>query len=243
MAISDVKPNPAKRIEEVWEEKRKTFLNSIDDRIRTMAVGSLVLIWGLFVGGAHKDLAMKKESRVSLLVVACGAVIVLFVDYIEQWTGYLGARQALPHSKVRPRNFPYWIVSRRAFGVKHWLGICTMITLIVVLGLLLLQAAQGQTSQQLSPYIGKWCGSDPDGNNWMHLDIEFEAGAPLAMFYWKDGDPTECQIINVDESANLKCENDISALLVKRYYNGLNVDWTRESSHGNQTLAFCDPTL
>jgi len=241
MSTGDVKSNPPKRVEEVWEEKRKGFLDAINDRIRTMALGSLVLIWGLFIGEAHKDVSMRKGSRISLLMVALGSVTVLLFEYVEQWAGYLGAKQALPGSKVKPYGFPYTEVSRRSFKIKHLLGVGTIIALIVVLGLLLIQTAvQAQTANDMRPYIGNWCGSDRDGNNYMHLTIEHESDRSIVRFNWKERDPTECSIVHADTtSAEFRCENNELRIEAKRDNDNLNVRWQRTGDEHEQSLVTC----
>jgi hypothetical protein len=86
MSAGDAKGSFSKRVEEIWEERRNVFLGALNDRIRTIALASLVLIWGLFIGEAHKDVSMGRYTRLSLLLVALGSVTVLLTEYFEQWT-------------------------------------------------------------------------------------------------------------------------------------------------------------
>jgi len=196
--------NPPKPIQDIWQEKKKAFLDAINDRVRTMSLGSLVLIWGLFIGEAHKEFPMNKGPRILLLLIALGAVSTLLLEYVEQWTGYLGAKQALPGSKVKPFGFPYIVVSKRAFHIKHLLAIGTIITLLIVLGCVLFQTAvYAQTSKEIEPYKGHWLGVDGGGNNYMELRIEYESNEALVWFNWKDQKPTRCLIKEVDSDIEI----------------------------------------
>lgn len=266
MGTSDGKANTPRPIEDIWDERRKAFLDTINERIRTVALGSLVLIWGLFIGGAHKDVSMKNGSRISLLAVACGAVFVLLIEYVEQWTGYLGAKQAIPGSVVKPYGFPYTVVSRRMFYLKHLLGVSTIIALIVVLALLLVRSvANAQVDDPLEPYIGKWCGSDSKGHNWMHLSVEIEANKPKVQFRWKDQpylsectsemlvqmtftcvddqDPRDTKnpdgTTDPDEAVDMSVPDSYVVIKAQLNSHNLDVTWTRHGKDHSQKLVTC----
>src|ERR1700722_1018732 len=85
-----------------WRRKRDVFLDAISDRVRTMSIGTLVLVWGLFTGKEQNAFHFGARSEIALLGVAIGAVLVLILDLVEHSTGYQAARQRIPLEKVWP---------------------------------------------------------------------------------------------------------------------------------------------
>lgn len=236
MNANEAKTGVHKSIEEVWKDKEKAFLDALNDRVSKMALGSLVLIWGLFIGEAHENVSMTKGDRVTLLVVALGSAAVLLVEYIEQWAGYMGAKQVLPGSKVKPYGFPYTAASRRAFYLKHLLGVATIVALIFALGAILIKATvHAQSEKDMKPYIGNWCGSNESGNNWMHLDIEYEGGDPSVSFNWKGKEPKACIIDSVEpNSAEFACEDNTLNITAMPGKDKLTIVWQKNSDPQNQ---------
>jgi low affinity Fe/Cu permease len=135
-------------------------------------------------------------------------------------------------------------LSRRAFHIKHVLGVITIIALIIVLGILLVQTAVQAQTADIQSYIGDWCGSDSAGNNYMHLDIEYESGRAIVRFNWRNENQSECSIEHADAvSAEFLCAHGDLDLVTKRDDYNLKVDWTLrdEGVPHEQILSDCRP--
>jgi hypothetical protein len=73
-------------------------LNFASDRlssqVRTTALGSLALSWGLLVGESQTAKSAANDLKWNLLAVGSLAVLALFLDFLQYLAGYLNARKA-----------------------------------------------------------------------------------------------------------------------------------------------------
>ena len=69
--------------------------DKLSSQVRTTAAGALALAWGLLVGESPTAKAVASDLRWSLLVVGGLAVLALFVDFLQYFSGYLNTQRAL----------------------------------------------------------------------------------------------------------------------------------------------------
>lgn len=165
-----------------WISVRNKCLDAMDERIKSMALGTLVLIWGVFAGEEHKVIVLTPGLRISFLLVAIGAIVVLTLDYVEQVMGYMAAKQRIPKQKVKPWNYRRW--GWNAKIAKHVIGCVNLLALLLVLlfGVLRpgatpqpeVHVAYAQSSNPTDQLVGHWCGNDNQGKHYMVLDIDTE---------------------------------------------------------------------
>jgi len=70
------------------ERRRDFFRSGLSDRSRTMSLGALVLIWGVFTEKSGEGIKLTPDLKRALFVVAIGAVLVLMLDFVEYVAGY-----------------------------------------------------------------------------------------------------------------------------------------------------------
>lgn len=225
---------------EFWQKTRDKYLDGINDRIKTMALGTLVLIWGLFIGDEHKGLVLSKGSRIALLVVALGSVLVLLLDYLEYLMGYLAARQRIPGAKMTTFNYDGW--KRGSLIAKHVAGCISLLTLTAVLAVILLgTVVHAQSASDLKAFQGHWCGNDQDGNNYMVLDINLDNNNLTATWSNRQRSDEECTVLTaIPYQLSLWCGDHIQ-LDVEPDRNALVADWheTVPDARGTNTLVDC----
>jgi len=140
-----------------WIERRDKFLAGVSDRIRSMSLGSLVLIWSLFTGEHTHVLDLSKATKISLLAIALSTVIVLALDLLEFSSGYQASRQILGETK-RMKKFPHKTVREKTLFVKQLLSAANLLMLIMVLGYLLAGSiVHAQGAGGMTDYYGRWC--------------------------------------------------------------------------------------
>jgi len=180
---------------EHWRHQRDSFLNGISERTRTMALGALVTVWGLFTGKDHGMVTLSPRSSRALLFLALGAVLVLVLDFVEYAFGYQAARRKIPGEKVRPCKFNYDQWKHGLLWVKQTVGCATLVALAVLLTILLNDSiCHAQTADQAQPYVGYWCGNDPNGNNWMGIRVAFNSGQLTASYKDTNVRETACPV-------------------------------------------------
>ncbi|MGD1082190.1 MAG: hypothetical protein ABR881_28060 [Candidatus Sulfotelmatobacter sp.] len=157
MAVQPVGPgqNPSEAEAQFWRTKRDAFLDSISDRVRTMSLGALVVVWGLFTGKEQNAFHFGVRSEIALLCVAIGAVLVVILDLIEYSMGYQAARQGIPGEKVRPYKFNYDVWKTNSLHAKQFIGCATLLALVVILGAILVTSvAHAQKAAVADVYKG-----------------------------------------------------------------------------------------
>jgi hypothetical protein len=69
--------------------KRELYLNGISERTRSLCLGALILIWGLFTQKVGEGmLNVRHWQRIALAIVGIGAIVVLTFDMAEFWFGF-----------------------------------------------------------------------------------------------------------------------------------------------------------
>ncbi len=164
--------------DEFWEKKRDSFLDGINERIRTMVIGALVVIWGLFNGNEHGAVRVGPGTSRALLGIAAASVLVLIFDSLEYVMGYQLARQRISRVKLRWwKRFDYRGWKDRFFIAKQVLGYTTLLSLVILLGFMLIVSPGAQAQTAAADLKGRWCGKDPSDSNYMILDVTHDNGA------------------------------------------------------------------
>ena len=156
---------PQPLLEEV--KKKNDYAEKLSDRTRTSCLGALAVIWAIFAEKkADSALNVSRWSKIALLVIAIGAVLVLAFDFIEAAFGYIRTRQTSGTDKVTLKNYKQLEDTMRS--LKLIAGPVMLIALCVVLGLILCMSlyAQEEHSAGERRFIGTWCGAsaESDGN-------------------------------------------------------------------------------
>jgi hypothetical protein len=159
---------------------RDASLAAVSDRTRTMCVGALVLIWGVFSEKGDVKLSLSPRRTDWLLAVGLGAIIVLALDVVEFLFAYQSSRQALEGEHMKPKDFPYERCQKACLGAKLFIGAGTLVTLCVVLLLVLTRPVKAQdSSMPADNFYGEWCGGDANASQFICLSI----GAPYGSLY------------------------------------------------------------
>jgi hypothetical protein len=82
----------------IEKSKIQDELNFLSDKlssqVRTTALGTLVLSWGLLIGESPTAKAVASNLGWNLLAVGGLAVLAVFFDFLQYLAGYLNARKA-----------------------------------------------------------------------------------------------------------------------------------------------------
>jgi hypothetical protein len=139
--------------------KEDAYAENLSNRTRTSCLGALAIIWAI-LGEKKIDagLNVSKSSKIALLAVALGAIVVLAFDFFESAFGYIRSRQTAGHTKVTPVSYKRWEDVMR-FG-KLIVGPITLIALCLVLACILSASLNAQTQRPANEthFIGTWCG-------------------------------------------------------------------------------------
>lgn len=81
------------RIQASWKKKASEYLDIANERTRTMALGVIVVVWGIFTGKEAEELVLSPKMKTLLLWIAVGAVIALACELAEYFLGFLEARK------------------------------------------------------------------------------------------------------------------------------------------------------
>jgi hypothetical protein len=113
--------------------QKEKYWKGVSDRTRTLSLGALVLIWGIFsqkVG--ESELKFDATSKSYLLGIALCAVVVLALDFFEYLAAYRYRRQQAGE-EVRFKRFPYHGVEETMRVLKVALAIFALLALCIVL--------------------------------------------------------------------------------------------------------------
>ena len=182
MAKSEHINDPASEEGQFWLKTRNEFLAGLSERIRTMSLGALVLIWGLLVGEHRMVGQSNKHSKIALLTIALCSVVVLTLDFLEYACGYQAGRQRLGED-VRP-NIDYEGVRQRVLLSKQILAALTLFAFILILGGILCNEVvnAGGQDEQLKNYYGRWCVADPNTGKFSVLIIGNNVGQEFVQY-------------------------------------------------------------
>ena len=76
-----------------WSNKASEYLVIANERTRAIALGVLVLVWGIFTGKEAEELVFSQRMKSVLLWIAVGAVFALACDLAEYLFGFLEAKR------------------------------------------------------------------------------------------------------------------------------------------------------
>lgn len=140
------------------EKKRDAYWDGLSDRTRTLCLGTLALIWGIFDQKKSADgLDVSRHSKIALLTIGLSAILVLVLDFGEYVFGF-EYRRKLAGEEVRGDiDFRSW--ESRIRLLKIVLGALTLIALCIVLACVLSTTAFAQ-AEHGKLYLGTWCGGD-----------------------------------------------------------------------------------
>jgi hypothetical protein len=115
--------------------------DKLSDRARTTALGVLALTWGLFIGDSAAARAITVHLKVGLLLLGAGAMLVLFLDFLQYFFGYFSTRRVLEQIESENTNegsYDYdswfWRLRLFFFWAKQAVLIFTVVLLLVLLG-------------------------------------------------------------------------------------------------------------
>jgi len=136
-------------------EKKKVIeeLDFLSDRVstqvRTVAVGLIIVTWGLLMGESRAVIPASGCLRTGLLSVGVLAVIAMFCDYLQYLSGYLNARSLLEDMEETgaqegqyDKNVLSYQLRGFFFCVKQWVLFGAIGLFIAVIVLYLNRTAQ-----------------------------------------------------------------------------------------------------
>jgi hypothetical protein len=125
---------------EVLSELEKVT-DRISTRVQTTAVGVLALTWGLLVGDSSVAKSISEQLRLNLLLVGGAAVIVLFLDFLQYFAGYISTKKVYNEMEKKDAasgKYDYDSLPFRLrtifFWAKQFALILTVVALLLVLG-------------------------------------------------------------------------------------------------------------
>lgn len=214
-----------------YKLKRDASFAAVSDRTRSMCVGALVLIWGVFSENGNAKLPLSHERTDWLLAVGLGAVIVLALDVMEFLFAYQSSRQALGENKMKPKDFPYERCQKACLAAKLLIGAGTLATLCVVL-LVLMLTRPLKAQDAAAPadiFYGEWCGGDANASQFVCLSI----GAPYGSLY--------VQYNERGEEKWTVCENPaIHGATLEVTCREIQFDVSREDEYLDSTATYAD---
>jgi hypothetical protein len=159
-------------------EKRQYYLDGLSDRVRTMCLGSLVLIWGLLTQQETIRLQISATQDRGLLWVAFAAVAVLALDILEYVFGY--KEYVKDADGLEPQASRYKRRKDKTVASKLIVGSVALIGLLVVLLSLVTGSARAQTVTPAEmAFHGFWCG----GNANLHQSTCLAVQQPVKKLY------------------------------------------------------------
>jgi hypothetical protein len=222
-----------------WAKRRDDYFAGLSERIRTMSLGTLVVIWGLFSSDKSALTGtLTKPFKVALLAIALSSVIVLTIDLLEHIFGYQEGRQRTEKCKMKP-DLDYKRLKRRASLAKQILGCATLVAFIAALGAILFTAVvHAAPVEDMNNYYGRWCGGNPNTNESDVLIIDHDEGVEFNDVKCTSPEPRERYIIFTCENYNFAASRHDSQMKVSRWQG----DWSG-SEHRHWTLYDCQRSI
>lgn len=156
----------AGRTREAATAKRELYLNGVSERTRSLCLGALILVWGLFTQKAGEGmLNVRHWQSIALAIVGVGAIVVLTFDMAEFWFGFRLYDGLTPHDpkpkqetdrNTRPPDYQ----KRRDVAMKAKLltGSVTLLTLCMLLITIVFGSiARADENATLASFEGLWC--------------------------------------------------------------------------------------
>jgi hypothetical protein len=128
-------------------EELNFLTDQISTQIRTVALGVLVLTWGLLIGESQTIRSLGAAAKPQLLVTGGAAILTMFLDFLQYAAGYVNAKDVLArmerdHLDDAPYDYKSWSYRLRLFffHAKCWLLSVTVMWFLFVLGWWLLNS-------------------------------------------------------------------------------------------------------
>lgn len=138
--------------------ERDAFLDKLSNRTRTLCLGTVVLIWGIFTEKDDKlGIVLSHSSRVALVCIAFSAIVVLTLEFAEYVCGFQYRRRLAGEKVWWGLKFNKWETRMRYARIG--LGAITLAALCGVL-LWILSPLVFADERPTYPYTGTWCGHD-----------------------------------------------------------------------------------
>jgi hypothetical protein len=199
----------ADEVLKIAQTERNVYLNGLSDRTRTLCLGSLALIWGIFSQkkGDH-EVEVSHKWKVVLLCIGLSAIVVLVLDFGEYVCAFQHRRK-LAGEDVSSR-IRYDTGETVMRFLKIGLGAVTLIALCIALASILATPlfALGPATY---PYLGKWCGGNSSLGEYVCLTVMEPMGTLVAEFDYQGATrPLKCKKIQrVEESLVATCGQSI----------------------------------
>lgn len=123
-------------------QKDHDFLSDkISTQVRTIAIGIIAFVWLLLIGDQANHLVNDSAVRTQLVFIGAGALLAMFLDYLQYAVGYLYSNALLVKGdKTKDVNLTYDISDWRYKFRRHffWAKQGVIVGAVVWLTLLLL---------------------------------------------------------------------------------------------------------
>ena len=183
--------------------KRSEAANALSERTRTLCLGALALIWGIFVEkkddkGLNTPLLWKRV----LVGIGLSLIIVLICDFLEYISAFQFHRKQAGEKVWNKPDYYAW-ESRMRF-VKLALAAVALIALCVALFGILATPLFGNAREY--PYYGTWCGGNSEYGQSTKLQVAESAASGLDVKLALAGDAewVDCTVLGSDEHNHLK---------------------------------------
>jgi hypothetical protein len=218
-----------------WQKQRDAHIGGIGERLRSMSLGALALIWGLLMGDHSNVLKLDRPLRNGLLGIALAAVVVLLLDFADYWMGYQLTKMRSGDRLWFP-NIPFIKYKERLLMAKQLVGFTSLVMLVCLLGFLLFATnGNGQDSGPVpSGFLHTWCGNNDEGS---YKVLKIESGSPASV-----------QLCSAScDSPTVQGDHVLFTCNARHFDTNitgerLHVTWTQDNAAGSYDLTNCDNT-
>lgn len=189
-------------------KERDAYLGGLSDRTRTLCLGALALIWGIFSQKkGDQGIDVSRPWKISLLTVGLAAIVVLVFDFLEYACAYQ-YRRKLAGEVIRGK-FRYGSWEARMRASKIWLGAIALAALCLILVCILAKSVFAEGSPPY-PYFGKWCGGPPE--SYTCLSVSQPQGTLLVKISFRDVDYIPCGDAHEEDNEKLVAECGVAEI-------------------------------
>ena len=238
--LTDAQKQYLERTDRYWKSEMRKWLDTLSERVRTLVIGTLAVIWGLFTGEGKGIIHLRRGSTLALFGIACAAVVVLTLDFVEYVMGYNEAIQRTSDIKSVSPTFDFATWKRRVLEVKMGLGVITLIALVISLITIFSVSLWGQDYSMR----GKWCGknANQDPYSYLILDIQPDSDPPTVWYFgtmcpsasWEPGASPDMR-----DHLKAECTSLVKISDAWKEGNGLRVRWYTGSNNEENFLHEC----
>ncbi len=139
-----------------WTQQASEYLGVANERIRAIAVGVLVLVWGIFTGKEAEELVFSQRMKGMLLWIAVGALVALACDLAEYLFGYLEAKRYSCADSTGGRLF--LALRFGATALKYLTGVLAVTFLVGSLIYITFNSVAEAAPNEFTKFKGTWCG-------------------------------------------------------------------------------------